>query len=143
MNLNIAQLADDIRALAIQYPDALYNRESKDDPEAVGCLYTRGFVKNGPPTSGCIVGQAASKQPVFWGFLLSTEENVVDNSSVSSRFSNMLSRFNATDDGNPENWDESLVHWIDEVQYLQDEGEIWSEALKTADQRKALREQND
>lgn len=51
---NEMDLVEQIKSLAEEYPKAVYN-PSDDEDHATTCLYTKGYVDDGPSESGCIV----------------------------------------------------------------------------------------
>lgn len=106
---NATDVVSEIRKVAAEQPDFIYNDGSLDE-----CLYTENA--DGSP-GGCIVGRALMRLDV-------EEEDLVENDGQYA--SRVLSELDIS--GN------SLVmHWIDEVQRVQDGGKTWAEAVQSAD----------
>lgn len=112
-------LVDRVRVLAAKYPEGLYAVDDSlaDDDE---CSYTKGIVENGPPTEGCLIGQAAR------GYIAIPPE--ADRHGIVSVLDDL-----GVEGSKPER------DWLENVQTSQDGGYRWAEAVATADQKQTGR----
>lgn len=100
-------LIREVRALAREYPKAVY-RPSRG---SVDCDYMKGVVENGPPTRGCIVGQAM-RRAGFRPLPGEYTEIVRDVTGIQGT--------------------RQQIDWLSVVQTSQDEGSAWADAVKAA-----------
>lgn len=107
--LNATDVVSEIRKVAAEQPDFIYN-----DGSLTECLYTQNA--DGSP-GGCIVGRALMRLDV-------EEEDLVKNDG---RFaSRVLPELGISGDY-------YVMNWIDKVQKVQDVGDTWAEAVQAAD----------
>ena len=113
MDDTVRDIIAKVRELADVYPNAVY-----DDHGLSSCAYTKGIVRRGPDTEGCIFGQA----------LRSVLE--IDNPALEpvdyEAITDVLDHFHIERDGDQDDW--MLL-----VQEHQDRQESWSEAVAIAD----------
>lgn len=107
--LNATDVVNEIRKVAAEQPDFIYNDGSADQ-----CLYTQNA--DGSP-GGCIVGRALMRLDV-------EEEALVKNDGQLA--SHVLSELGISGDS-------LVIHWIDEAQDAQDSGKTWAQAVQSAD----------
>lgn len=110
------RLIVEVRKLTSKYPNYTY-----EPPEPFGfklpkCSYTRGGDPNYPEMCGCLFGQAVRNAGL--------DIHLVEGMSISSCIRN------AGLDA-PRRW----TDWADTVQFEQDTGDSWSEAVQRADRR--------
>lgn len=108
--LNATDVVNEIRKVAAEQPDFIYN----GDTFPIECLYTKNA--DGSP-GGCIVGRALMRLNV-------EEEVLVKNDGRGA--SGVLSELGI-------GGDIFVMHWINEVQEIQDSGKTWAEAVQSAD----------
>jgi hypothetical protein len=124
--VSIAQLADAVREAALAAPDKIYER-----PESGGCKYTHNVEDKLIP--GCIVGQG----------IFDITGKVVDQTVLTGNVNNTkwALALNALGE-EPDYWgdrapkdalSEYLLAWLREVQYRQDSGGSWGNAVTGAD----------
>lgn len=133
----LALLVANVKVLALQYPNARYQKLS--DQQAIeagiplgcvgiGCYYTVGEVKDGPLTAGCIVGQAIAAMPEEYRIPLKEGKDINGNiDSAYGGYHNVRTEM----DKNPDIW--KMCHWANDVQTSQDSGTTWGEAVSNAD----------
>lgn len=114
MNEMQKALIAEVRRLADEYPDAIYDNDL--------CFYTCGKVTNGPKEEGCIFGQVLRK--VCPNIDLSKFEDC-DNSDYCDNIEEVLRKINLNS--------YPLDKWCETVQYQQDQKKTWSEAVRLAD----------
>lgn len=106
-----SEVLKEVRRLKKAYPDAIYNR-----PKNVNaCFYSKGIVKNGPKTCGCLIGQAIRN--IYPDLFTKLKNNEIRNGASS-----------AADDidliGNS-------VDRLAMIQLAQDMGECWKDCKET------------
>ena len=114
--MKFEELCDKVRELATTYPSATYLGEV--------CSYTRGDVRNGPETLGCIFGQAIR---LLDPDLLETigADCYYDHEAIDE----LLARGVISPPKEP-----SLASWASALQDQQDLRVPWGEALRLADE---------
>ena len=113
-------LMEAVRLLAALYPNAIYNRPISHSNT---CFYSRGVVVNGPPGHGCIIGQAFR----LCGFEQYANMCLYDSISSGSPAGRHIRTTFGLSENTP------LVDWCCEIQYHQDQGTTWGEAVRLAD----------
>ncbi len=126
---HIATLVKRVRALADQYPDAVYQSKG------ASCSYLAGTVEGGPDTPGCIVGQAAH------GYIrkdyLAQADIQGDNVGGLIRYINAVNPHYLD---TPRQVSDSDQIWLQVVQSRQDSGDSWGDAIRWADKAVADRD---
>ena len=106
-----------VKWLAKKYPNAEYIL----DDTTGNCLYTKGHVDNGPKSLGCLIGQAILHVcPELKKKLQHMDDKVVG-ASVCLVNLGICDTTYITD-----------LKLLDDIQYWQDSGEKWSEAVRLA-----------
>lgn len=115
---NTATLIRRVRDLATKYPQGLYIDDLPGSDEE--CSYTKGEVEHGPPTFGCLIGQAARN------YIDIPPE--ADRNGIRSVLDALAGQ--GAIKGSEADWD-----WLEDVQEAQDSGRTWSVAVTEADMK--------
>lgn len=113
--ITLKALEQAVRDLAKEYPNATYDNAGDD------CYYAMGTVTNGPPSEGCIIGQALYMCDV--GLDLDAM-----NDWLPAGFGQLGPRLQSR--GVLEEGD---LSWFSKVQRVQDNEGTWAEAIEHAD----------
>lgn len=119
--MNTGELITEIRRLAATHPNTKYN------PEAEVCYYTKGPLKNSRlKKEGCIIGQAIRRVcPELFKKLEELEAAMDDPMEINTLIDEYSEYFPG--------WGRKQVTWLEEVQRVQDNKNSWSVAVETAD----------
>jgi hypothetical protein len=112
------ELEDQIRAIAQENPDTIYDRPVRDNVGNTSCLY---FDLEGNPS--CLIGQGFAR--------LGFEADDFVNSENMMEISELLNTWQAVSFGD--------TAWLRCVQFAQDEGATWSDAVQKADWKTGVR----
>lgn len=111
-DINTTQLIADIRKIAAENPEHVYERVSLDDRTPSRCVY---FIEGSP---SCLVGQGFAKQGM-------AEDDLTPLDNLNSIGDLLRDRIYDVDPVE--------LRWLDRVQEVQDQGLPWSEAVDIAD----------
>lgn len=130
----LALLVANVKVLGLTYPNAVYQNVTNEKAIelgihagciSTGCYYTVGEVKDGPITAGCIVGQAIAAMPEEYRIPLKEGKDVNGNTDDAyGGYHEIREIINADVDARID------YNWLSNVQFAQDNGKTWGEAIE-------------
>lgn len=130
MKIDPAQLKEQVRALAKEYPDRIYN----DGPDR--CKYhlnNESATGDGPPEQGCGIGVGLQRLGVPLDMLKRMDD--IDESSFDSQAPEIFAERVGLDIER----DVEVLEWLGHFQYFQDGAKSWGEAVKEADDLESIK----
>ena len=119
MAFTVADVIEQVRALAAERPEFVYRSTSTDDGDHPSCSYVTGA-----DGQGCIIGQALMRLGVEEERLADLEDSIPGGMGADTLLFRLLGRGYAEGE-----------MWISAVQASQDTGIPWGKAVKIADER--------